>query len=216
MDGILRDKSLANSNRPTLPRMTFYSLVMVGVLENVEAERCAPRPLRAPPQRHRLSDQVLITTNDACCRPYCLRLHSTLPNRPRGLGAGNRRALLQRHLRHVATAPRTVLAGAGAALHLWVRCEAFAVARARLAQACASLADHRMLRRAPQQRVGGRLAHLGTVQQERQVGHRIVPPSLFRAVPSLLKAHRVRLQAAVDTLLNRHLPAAHVGIAPAC
>ena len=52
MDGILRDKSLANSNRPTLPRMTFCSLVMVGVLENVEAELrtpTTPRPASTTP-----------------------------------------------------------------------------------------------------------------------------------------------------------------------
>ena len=116
---------------------------------------------------------------------------------------------LQRHLCHITAAPRAILAGTSAALHLRVRCKGLAVASTSLAEAGAGVADHRMLRRVSQQGVGGRLAHLGAVQQECQVSRRYVPPSLLRTIPSCVEAHRMRFHAAVDTILDGHRSAGH-------
>src|SRR5918993_1130767 len=61
---------LASSSTPTLARMIFWSLVMVGVLSNAEAGRCAPRPLRARPR-------LMPQPNDTACQIKSKLLHGS-------------------------------------------------------------------------------------------------------------------------------------------
>src|SRR5918997_827030 len=59
--GLTLPSCLASSSTPTLARMIFWSLVMVGVLSTAEAGRCAPRPLRARPR-------LMPQPNDTACQ----------------------------------------------------------------------------------------------------------------------------------------------------
>src|SRR3954469_10440959 len=61
---------LASSQRPTLARMIFCSLVMTMFLVNAEAGRCAPRPLRARPR-------LMPQPNDTVCQIKSKLLHVT-------------------------------------------------------------------------------------------------------------------------------------------
>ena len=116
-----------------------------------------------------------------------------------------------RLLAHHPAAAGTVTAGLGTACHGFVVPEGLAARRTRVADLGACRALRLVLGRMPEHRVRGRLAHLGTVQQQRKVRSGHVGAATVDAVLSCGQAHAVRAEAVGDALLKRHSAPRHTG-----